>query len=123
MNTSTTPTKDIIAFSYAVNLLRNFFLARGFVEVHTQDRLSILAACEDPTTVATYEYEGAVWPLPQTGQMWLEYELLNIQKEVKSGKEKTTKEVKCIPLTSISDLSEGETEKETAAGLGVFDKK
>jgi aspartyl/asparaginyl-tRNA synthetase len=52
-------------------------LARGFQEVHTQNRLSILAACEDPTTVATYEYAGEVWPLPQTGQMWLEYELLN----------------------------------------------
>ena len=35
-----------------------------------------MAACEDPTTVATYEYQGEVWPLPQTGQMWLEYELL-----------------------------------------------
>jgi hypothetical protein len=54
---------------------------------------------------------------------YIEYELLNIQKEVKSGKEKTTKEVKCIPLTSIFDLSEGETEKESAAGLGVFAKK
>ena len=49
---------------------------KGFVEVHTQDRLSILAACEDPDTVATYNYRGEVWPLPQTGQMWLEYELL-----------------------------------------------
>jgi aspartyl/asparaginyl-tRNA synthetase len=35
-----------------------------------------LAACEDPETVATYNYMGEVWPLPQTGQMWLEYELL-----------------------------------------------
>jgi aspartyl/asparaginyl-tRNA synthetase len=52
-------------------------LAKGFLEVHTQNRLSILAACEDPTTVATYNYAGEVWPLPQTGQMWLEYELLN----------------------------------------------
>jgi len=52
-------------------------LAKGFQEVHTQNRLSILAACEDPTTVATYNYAGEVWPLPQTGQMWLEYELLN----------------------------------------------
>ena len=51
-------------------------MARGFYEVHTQNRLSILAACEDPETVATYNYEGEVWPLPQTGQMWLEYELL-----------------------------------------------
>ena len=25
---------------------------------------------------ATFEYDGLVWPLPQTGQMWLEYELL-----------------------------------------------
>lgn len=70
------PTGDITTFSRTVNRLRSFFLGRGFTEVHTQDRLSILAACEDPTTVATYEYEGAVWPLPQTGQMWLEYELL-----------------------------------------------
>jgi len=35
-----------------------------------------LAACEDPTTVATFNYAGEKWPLPQTGQMWLEYELL-----------------------------------------------
>ncbi len=64
------------SFSTSINALRAFFLARDFVEVHTQDRLSILAACEDPTTVATYEYENQRWPLPQTGQMWLEYELL-----------------------------------------------
>ena len=64
-------------FTGAVTLLRDFFLARNFQEVHTQNRLSILAACEDPTTVATYNYAGEVWPLPQTGQMWLEYELLN----------------------------------------------
>ncbi len=70
------PTRDIVAFSKTANALRGFFIKKGFVEVHTQDRLSILAACEDPTTVATFEYEGQVWPLPQTGQMWLEYELL-----------------------------------------------
>ena len=68
--------KDIIVFSEVVNKMRQFCLSKGFVEVNTQDRLSILAACEDPTTVATYKYAGEVWPLPQTGQMWLEYELL-----------------------------------------------
>lgn len=68
--------EDSKAFSDVVNKLRHFCLERGFVEVHTQDRLSILAACEDPDTVATYNYAGEVWPLPQTGQMWLEYELL-----------------------------------------------
>lgn len=56
--------------------LRIFFEDNGFVEVPVQSRLSILAACEDPTTVATFNYSGQVWPLPQTGQMWLEYELL-----------------------------------------------
>ncbi len=69
-------TKDVKSYSKTVNKLREFFLKKGFHEVHTQDRLSILAACEDPTTIATYEYAGEVWPLPQTGQMWLEYELL-----------------------------------------------
>jgi aspartyl/asparaginyl-tRNA synthetase len=68
--------EDTVAFSQVANLLRKFCLDKGFKEVHTQDRLSILAACEDPDTVATYEYMGQTWPLPQTGQMWLEYELL-----------------------------------------------
>ena len=67
---------DVQAFSSVVNKLRAFCLSKGLVEVSTQDRLSILAACEDPDTVATYNYMGETWPLPQTGQMWLEYELL-----------------------------------------------
>jgi len=64
-------------FHSVVKKLREFFDNKGFIEVHTQSRLSILAACEDPSTLATYNYAGQVWPLPQTGQMWLEYELLN----------------------------------------------
>jgi aspartyl/asparaginyl-tRNA synthetase len=68
--------EDTLAFSQVVNKLRQFCLSKGFYEVSTQDRLSILAACEDPDTVATYNYMNEVWPLPQTGQMWLEYELL-----------------------------------------------
>ena len=67
------PTK----FTETVGRLRSFFLDKGFLEVHTQNRLSILAACEDPFNVATYNYAGQVWPLPQTGQMWLEHELLS----------------------------------------------
>lgn len=59
-----------------VTPLRGFFLSKGFIEVPTQSRLSILAACEDPTTIGSFDYNGTVWPLPQTGQMWLEYELL-----------------------------------------------
>ena len=67
---------DPVKFNKVVSKLRDFFQGRGFVEVHTQNRLSILAACEDPTTIATYEYNNQKWPLPQTGQMWLEYEML-----------------------------------------------
>lgn len=68
--------RDSVAFNKVINKMREFFLGRGFTEVHSQDRLSILAACEDPETVATYNYNHELWPLPQTGQMWLEYELL-----------------------------------------------
>jgi len=64
-------------YTKTLDLLRSFFLSKDFLEVHTQNRLSILAACEDPETVATYNYNGQIWPLPQTGQMWLEYELLS----------------------------------------------
>ena len=40
-------------FDKAVTEMREFFKSKGFVEVHTQNRLRILAACEDPTTMAT----------------------------------------------------------------------
>lgn len=63
-------------FTKVVKKMRAFFEKKGFLEVHTQNRLSILAACEDPETISTYNYGGQVWPLPQTGQMWLEYEML-----------------------------------------------
>jgi aspartyl/asparaginyl-tRNA synthetase len=68
--------KDTQTYHELVLRLRNFFLDRGFKEVPTQSRLSILAACENPHSVATFMYNGLIWPLPQTGQMWLEYELL-----------------------------------------------
>ena len=64
-------------FSRCANSMRKFFLERNYVEVHTQNLRSILAACEDPSTIATYQYSGEVWPLPQTGQMHLENVLLD----------------------------------------------
>ena len=65
------------SFQKTLNLLRSFFLGKNYIEAHTQSRLSILAACEDPTTIQIFHYQGQDWPLPQTGQMWLEYELLS----------------------------------------------
>ena len=63
-------------YNKVVKRLREFFYSKNFIEVSTQNRLSILAACEDPFNVETFMYNGIRWPLPQTGQMWLEYELL-----------------------------------------------
>ena len=73
---------DYKNFDIAVNKLRKFFRdVKGFKEVHTQNKLSILAACEDPTTIATYNYDNRKWPMPQTGQMWLEHYLLEHPEE------------------------------------------
>ena len=69
--------QDIRAFNYIVQQLRRFFQeVKGFVEVPSQARLSILAACEDPKTISQFVFSGVNYPLPQTGQMWLEVELL-----------------------------------------------
>ncbi|NCO11328.1 transposase [Candidatus Pacearchaeota archaeon CG_4_9_14_0_2_um_filter_39_13] len=67
---------DSRTYHKVVRRLREFFEGKGFVEVPAQARRSILAACEDPKTISTYNFSGKIWPLPQTGQMWLEYELL-----------------------------------------------
>lgn len=68
--------KNIKNYHETVQLLRSFFLAKGFLEIDTQSRQSILAACEDPSNITDYYIASQRWPLPQTGQMWLEYELL-----------------------------------------------
>ena len=68
--------KNTETYNELVQKMRTFFQNKGFKEVPTQSRLSILAACENPHSITTFNYQGEVWPLPQTGQMWLEYELL-----------------------------------------------
>jgi elongation factor P--beta-lysine ligase len=68
--------KNTVLYHKMVQKMRNFFLDRGYYEVPVQSRLSILAACENPHSIKTFEYGGEIYPLPQTGQMWLEYELL-----------------------------------------------
>ena len=64
-------------YHYVTDRLRTFFKEeKGFVEVPAAYRQSILAACEDPRTIITYSLGGVEYPLPQTGQMWLEIELM-----------------------------------------------
>ena len=64
-------------FHFVIQKCRDFFIKIGFIETHPQNRLSILAACEDPSTIATFNINHKKYPLPQTGQMWLEHDLLN----------------------------------------------
>lgn len=64
-------------YSILINLLRNFFDKHNFIEIQTQNRLSVLVACHEPKLMCTLNYGGYVWPLPQSSIIWLEYELLN----------------------------------------------
>lgn len=69
--------QDIFAYNQIIMQMRRFFQeVKGFVEVPAQPRLSILAACEDPKTITQFIFNGVNYPLPQTGQMWLEREIL-----------------------------------------------
>ena len=70
--------KNMYDYSQVVKMMRDFFQGKkGFIEVPAQSRQSILAACEDPATISQYIFSGVNWPLPQTGQMWLERDLLD----------------------------------------------
>lgn len=69
--------QDIFAYNQIIKQMRQFFQEiKGFIEVPAQPRLSILAACEDPKTITQFIFNGVNYPLPQTGQMWLEREIL-----------------------------------------------
>jgi hypothetical protein len=69
--------QNIFHYDFIIKQFRDFFQnKKKFVEVPAQSRLSILAACEDPKTIAAFNFNNLDYPLPQTGQMWLEYELL-----------------------------------------------
>ena len=69
--------QNIFHYDFIIREFRDFFQnKKKFVEVPAQSRLSILAACEDPKTISEFNFNSLDYPLPQTGQMWLEYELL-----------------------------------------------
>lgn len=69
--------QNTLNYHFIVQKLRHFFsIQKGFIEVPAQSRLSILAACEQPETITQFSLHNTLYPLPQTGQMWLEYELL-----------------------------------------------
>lgn len=63
-------------FNILISKLRCFFMQNGFLETFPQPKLTILAACEDPKTVRSFEFGGDIFPLTQTNQMCLEEELM-----------------------------------------------
>ena len=65
-----------LEFDTMVQKLRGFFMSKNFKETFPQPRLSIMAACEDPKTITPFYFSGVKYPLSQTNQMWLEYDLL-----------------------------------------------
>jgi aspartyl/asparaginyl-tRNA synthetase len=65
-----------IEFDYITGKCREFFKSRGLIECFVQNKLSILAACEDVSTISTFEFGNFRWPMIQTGQMSLEDILL-----------------------------------------------
>lgn len=67
---------DIKKADKVIQKMRSFFQQKGFIESCSQQRRTILAACEDPPNVTTYNIGGMKWPLPQTNQMNMEYDLL-----------------------------------------------
>lgn len=107
-------------YNYVINKLRDFFQTKGFIETPTQHRLSILAACEDPATIATYNYAGEVWPLPQTGQMHLEYELLTNPNEKGFYCISTSYRNEANPIPGRHDLIFPMFEFETHGGIDAL---
>ena len=68
---------DTVKYDKVVTKLIEFFKSKGFKHVYAENRYSILSACEDPFNISVENYLGLKWPKHQTGQMWLEWELLN----------------------------------------------
>lgn len=68
-------------FDLIIKLMRSFFSQKNYKEVYPQPIKSIMAACEDPSTLRTFEFDGNTWPLSQTNQLNLEMILLTAPEE------------------------------------------
>jgi hypothetical protein len=62
--------KNTQTYHEIVQKLREFFLSKNFVEVPSQSRKSILAACENPHSVSTFTYDGLVLFLHSLTMVW-----------------------------------------------------
>lgn len=67
---------DPIDYHTVIQKIREYCLDQEYIECNTTSKLSILSSCEDVRTLATYNFIGKLWPLPQSQQMHLEEVLL-----------------------------------------------
>lgn len=67
---------DPLKTHYVIERLTSFCRSKGLIKDFPQHRQLCLSACEQPNNIMTYNHHGNIWPLPQTGQMWLEFMLL-----------------------------------------------
>lgn len=88
--------------SYVTGLIREFLASRGAVETLCQSRLTILAACEDHKTIVTKTLGGKKWPLIQSNQMNLEYDIIELAEAKKASGADTPTVVYCL-TTSTRD--------------------
>lgn len=62
-------------FHCVTKKIKDFFEEKGWSEIYNQNRHSILT-CIDLDGIITYTYKGMTLPLPQSSEIWLDYELL-----------------------------------------------
>lgn len=67
------PIIDPKVISAVVKKIREYFDGIGYLEVFTNNRPSVMSSCEDARTVATFQYAGRQFALPQTQQPALEH--------------------------------------------------
>jgi aspartyl/asparaginyl-tRNA synthetase len=76
-----TKIEDVHLYHELVQKMRTFFLNKGFIEIPDGIRIAILAACENPHSIMSYEITNedgklVTYPLQQTNQMVLEEVIL-----------------------------------------------
>ena len=116
------PHVDSTKYNKLMTKVHEFFKEKGFTETYTQNRLSILAACEDPKTIQTFHYNKQLYPLPQTSQLWLEHILLKEPKHKGLYTISTSYRNEPNPIPGRHNISFGMLEWELHGGIEVLQK-
>jgi aspartyl/asparaginyl-tRNA synthetase len=72
-------------YAYIIGKMRSYCDKQGLTECYLNDIPSVLSACENIDTLATYYWDGIKYVCPQTSQLLLEIMALNDGKEKFKG--------------------------------------